>query len=57
MTVKLHTHDIQQLMVYIINAGPFVANRDENLRLIDILCEINRMCNEENGYTVTVTDK
>lgn len=56
MTIKLHTYDIQKLVLCTILAEPdSVVTREDQERLADILGDINALCKEDNDYTVTIT--
>lgn len=57
MEFKLHTYDIQRLMIAIIEvecANSGVISKNDVERILNKLCEINNMCNEGNDHTVNV---
>lgn len=57
MEFKLHTYDIQRMIIAMIDVG---CGNDETIsendveRILNKLCEINNMCNEGNDHTVNV---
>lgn len=56
MEFKLHTYDIQKLILALICNDSSVVASDEKARqaLIDKLSEMNQMCKLSNDYTLTV---
>lgn len=59
MTFKLHTSDIQKLTIALIYANGIAAtiSEDDYNRLTDKLAELNKLCNGENRYTLTIDVK
>lgn len=53
MEFDLHTFDIQNLIIALVYARDNIKEEDKT-RLDDKLCELNRMCNEGNNYTLKV---
>lgn len=53
MEFNLHTFDIQNLIIALVYARDNIKEEDRK-RLDDKLCELNRMCNEGNNYTLKV---
>lgn len=55
MKFNLHTDDIQYLLIALCCAKTdTILTEEVKERLSDKLCELNRMCNEENDYTLSV---
>lgn len=57
MEFKLHTYDIQRLMIAIIEvecANSGVISKNDVERILNKLSEINNMCNESNNHAVNV---
>ena len=58
MKLRLHTYDIQLLDIALIEyKSDDVLTKDDKQRLQDKLMELNNLCTEENGYTLTITVK
>lgn len=60
MEFKLHTYDIQRLMIAIIDvecANSGVISKNDVERILNKLSEINNMCNESNNHAVSVIIK
>lgn len=60
MEFKLHTYDIQRLMIAIIGvecANSGVISKNDVERILNKLSEINNMCNESNNHAVNVIIK
>lgn len=60
MKFKLHTYEIQDLMIAIISAETYDKSfndvcGDKTERLKNLLTELNNMCSYENNYTLTVS--
>ena len=60
MKFELKTHDIQLLTIAVIEAmcdGSDLHKKwkDDFISLRNIFVDMNKMCVEENGYTVTVS--
>ena len=59
MKFNLNTHDIQKMVIALINSKCCVTDtsltKEDYDRLIDRLAEINRLCTAENDYTLSVT--
>lgn len=56
MEFTLHTYDIQNLIIALCCAKTdSVLTEEVKERLSDKLCELNRMCNEDNDYTLSVS--
>lgn len=55
--LKLHTYDIQRMMIILIGYRDFdeVITEADVERYLDTLGELNRMCSEENGHELDVT--
>lgn len=57
MEFKLHTYDIQRMMIAIIEvecANSGVISKNDVERILNKLSEINNMCNESNNHAVNV---
>ena len=56
MEFKLHTYDIQDLMIALIayKANDIITG-DDKKRLNELLARLNNLCREENDYTITLT--
>lgn len=56
MEFKLHTYDIQNLMIALITykANEIITSEDKK-RLNGLLTGLNNLCKEENDYTITLT--
>lgn len=57
MEFKLHTYDIQRMMIAIIEvecANSGVISKNDVERILKKLSEINNMCNEGNDHAVNV---
>lgn len=54
---KLHTYDIQRMMIILISYRDFgeVITEADVERYLDLLGELNNMCSEENGHELYVT--
>lgn len=62
MEFSLHTYDIQDLMICLIEAKSHdkekrIITEADYDRLNDLLCSLNRLCTEENNYTLFFTVK
>ena len=56
MKLKLHTDDIQKLMICVLfSKDTSVVSEEDKQRYVDILTELNNMCNKDNNYTLEVT--
>lgn len=60
MNFKLHTYDIQSLMICLIEESARDKKKDviteaEYERLEKLLTSLNNLCLEKNGYTLSVT--
>ena len=57
MTIKkkLHTDDIQYIIMALIFADLGTLTKEDRERLVDSFSELNHMCNSGNDYTLTVT--
>ena len=56
MEFKLHTYDIQNLMIALIAYGADgVITDDDKKHLAELLTDLNNLCKEENNYTITLT--
>ena len=57
--LKLHTYDIQRMMIILIGYRDFgeVITEDDVQRYLDALGELNQMCSEENGHELDITFK
>lgn len=58
MKFSLHTFDIQDIVIALIFASVREENPDMKARmekLTDVFADMNRRCNPENDYTLTVT--
>ena len=68
MELKLHTTDIQRLVMALLDSSSFrygIFNddklktdaelRDAYNRIGTALCGLNKLCSEENNYTITLT--
>ena len=57
MEFKLHTYDIQRMMIAMIEveyANSGVISKNDVERILNKLSEINNMCNESNNHAVNV---
>ena len=57
MEFKLHTYDIQKLMIAIIEVdykNDTIISKSDVYRILNKLSEINNMCNEGNDHAVNV---
>ena len=56
MEFKLHTYDIQDLMIALIayRANEIITD-DDKKRLNKLLTNLNNLCKEENDYTISLT--
>lgn len=56
MEFKLHTYDIQKLMIAIIEVDckNTVISKSDVYRILNKLSKINNMCNEGNDHAVNV---
>lgn len=57
MEFKLHTYDIQRMMIAMIEvecASDEIISKNDTERILKKLCEINNMCNEGNDHAVNV---
>ena len=62
MTIKLTTHDLQNIVLVLIHhkiweKDDTVTTPQDCERLIDIFGDLNMLCNEDNGYTITLDVK
>lgn len=60
MEFKLHTYDIQRMMIAMIEvecANDEIISKNDTERILKKLCEINNMCNESNDHAVNVIIK
>ena len=56
MEFKLHTYDIQKLIIALIAyKADDVITDDDKKRLNELLTDLNNLCKEENNYTITLT--
>ena len=58
MSFRMHTFDIQDIVIALIFASVREENPDMKARmekLTDVFADMNRRCNPENDYTLTVT--
>ena len=56
MEFKLHTYDIQDLMIALIAyRADNIITDDDKKRLNVLLARLNNLCREENDYTITLT--
>lgn len=55
--LKLHTFDIQRMMIILIGYRDFgeVITEADVERYLDTLGELNQMCTEENGHELDIT--
>lgn len=57
-TIKLHTYDIQKMIILMICAkADGVVTSEDIERYTDILSELNQMTNEEHDFFLDVTIK
>lgn len=57
MKFNLHTYDIQRIVIALICYHPMdndPLTEDDCHRLSELFCDINNLCTEENGYTVSL---
>lgn len=57
MEFKLHTYDIQRMMIAMIEVeyvNSEVISKNDVERILNKLSEINNMCNESNNHAVNV---
>lgn len=56
MELKLHTYDIQHLIIaLIVSQGKTCCEESDRERLLDTLNGLNSLCTEANNYTLKVT--
>lgn len=56
MEFKLHTYDIQELIIALIAyKADDVITDDDKKHLDELLSDLNNLCNEENNHTITLT--
>ena len=57
MTIKkkLHTYDIQYIIMALLFADLGTLTKEDRERLVDSFSELNNMCNSGNDFTLTVT--
>ena len=53
MEIKLHTFDIQRMMIALIMSDDHTPE-EEKARIQNKLCELNKLCCEANDYTLTI---
>ena len=56
MTFTLNTHDVQSIVLALVcNDSIVLHNNQETVdNLVSLFASVNRMCNEQNNYTVQV---
>ena len=54
MEFKLHTFDIQNLIIALICSRDSVSE-DDKQRIMEKLEEMNRLCSKANDYTLNIT--
>ncbi len=57
MNINLHTYDIQNIMMCVMFSNLSTMSEEDRARYVDMLTNLNQMCNENNNHTVTVTIK
>lgn len=53
MEFNLHTYDIQRIIIALISSKSI--EEDNKNRIMEKLEEMNRLCTEENNYTLKIT--
>ena len=55
MEFKLHTYDIQRLIISLICSDSENMSEDDRQRLLGKLTELNAMCKIKNDFTLNIT--
>lgn len=56
MNLRLHTEDIQKLMICVLfSDDTSIVSTEDKQRYADVLTTLNNMCVSENNYTLAVS--